>query len=105
MVHNPRNFIINFVECIENLKPENLGDLESYYSLNCLFIDPFHNLLGSSEVIKIYKNMFKSLKNPKFEIVHSIEKKNVVVFKWLFKFSLKSKTSEIIRKFHKFREI
>ena len=96
MIYNAQNFITNFVKSIEDLKSDNLEDLESYYSLNCSFIDPFHKIFGSSKIIKMYKNMFKSLDNPKFEIVHSIEKKNIVIFKWLFRFSLNSKTSEII---------
>ena len=53
MIYNSQNFITNFVKCIEDLKSENLDNLESYYSLDCSFIDPFHKIFGSSKIIKV----------------------------------------------------
>ena len=91
-----KSFINNFCKCINNLKSENLTDLEAFYSPDCYFTDPFHKIYGSNKVIKVYKSMFDHLKKPKFEIITFIEKKNVIIFKWNFKFCLKSKIDEII---------
>lgn len=73
--------IISFYE---NLTPENLNQIDTFYANDCYFRDPFHELKSIHDLTFLYSKMFKKLKNPKFKITNYFYKQNEMVLFWEF---------------------
>ena len=70
-----------YIKSFEELSPKNIKNLSECVSNNFVFVDPFQTINGKSEFETLLKNMFKRLKNPKFNVVDVSEKKSTVYLK------------------------
>ena len=90
-----------YIKSFEELSPKNIKNLSECVSKNFVFVDPFQTVNGKSEFETLLKNMFKRLKNPKFNVVDVSEKKSTVYLKWRFECIIFKK----LIKFHGISEI
>lgn len=73
-----------------HLKKEDLNSIHLFYDSNAYFKDPFNEIHGSTQIKKIFFDMFLKLINPKFTILEIIENDNQAFLTWDFTFILKS---------------
>ena len=89
----------------ENLKKESLNELDIFYDENVFFKDPFNEVEGIDNLRNVFVHMFKTLDNPHFVIIDTIENSEGAFLTWDFIFVLKGKESKIHGSSHlKFNE-
>ena len=80
----------------ETLTPETLDTIDSIYSADTFFRDPFNQITGLSGVTRIYKHMFDSLQNPKFVITNRIVQGLQAFVSWHFNFVIRGRSIQIV---------
>ena len=89
------NTIKQLTLCYENLKKESLNELNIFYDENVFFKDPFNEIKGIDNLRNVFVHMFKTLENPKFVIIDTIENNQGAFLTWNLIFILKGKESKI----------
>ena len=88
------------IQVYESLTPESLTDLEQLYDADAHFTDPFKDVVGVSEINKIFVDMFESLQAPRFEVLTAFDAQqnndelNQAFMTWNFHFHRNSQTAE-----------
>lgn len=82
----------NFISWYNHLSPTNLDDIEKFYTEDCYFKDPFHELHTRHDLIKLYQKMFKILPDSKFVITKTFKNtENEMVLFWDYHFTMLNK--------------
>lgn len=87
--------IKNYSQFFENIdKDTSISAYENFIDLNAKFSDPFHKIEGLHNIYQVFQKMYKNLDNPRFEVLESLEDKNIGYIKWKFKYSFKNEKKE-----------
>ncbi|SVD41297.1 uncharacterized protein METZ01_LOCUS394151 [marine metagenome] len=79
--------------------------MDIFYDENVFFKDPFNEVEGIDNLRNVFVHMFKTLDNPHFVIIDTIENSEGAFLTWDFIFILKGKESKIHGSSHlKFNE-
>jgi hypothetical protein len=73
----------------ETLTPQALKELNTYYSEQARFKDPFNEVSGLAEIERIFRHMYASLEHPHFVITGQVIDGNQAFLTWQFKFKFK----------------
>ncbi len=73
-----------YIDCYHNLNEKNIDNLLKCMSEDIIFIDPFNKIIGKNAVRKVFQNLFKKTKQPKFEVLYSIGDRKIKLIKWTF---------------------
>lgn len=87
--------ISELINWYNNLNQENLDKIYEFYAEDTYFKDPFHEYFQLSFLVKLYQDMFKKIKNPKFFITKSFPSDKELVLFWDFKFTINGKEMTI----------
>lgn len=89
-----------FVDYWQALTPETVAALESVYTHDAYFRDPFNDVTGVAPIKHIFSDMFVRLEQPRFTIVETIEQEHGALLIWDFDFRIKSFKPEVTRRIH-----
>ena len=78
------------VEFFEALTPDSLTLLDTFYTQNAYFKDPFNEVRGLAEVRRIYTHMYEALDQPRFVVTERIVDGNQCFLTWNFEFHFKN---------------
>ena len=70
----------------ENLTPASLDGIGFVYAPRARFKDPFNEVEGLDAIASIYRHMFASLQNPRFEVTGRALQGNECFLTWNFTF-------------------
>jgi hypothetical protein len=73
----------------EGLTPQTLANLNTYYSAQARFKDPFNEVQGLPAIEGIFQHMFVSLENPRFVITGQVVDGSQAFLTWQFRFKFK----------------
>jgi len=73
----------------ETLTPERTGELDQFYAAQARFKDPFNEVLGLSQVKRIFEHMYVALDAPHFVITGSLVDGSQAFLTWDFNFTFK----------------
>lgn len=73
----------------EALSPENLREIDAFYTENAWFKDPFNEVRGLREVSGIFSHMYVALHKPRFIVTDSITQGDQCFLTWDFEFYFK----------------
>ena len=73
----------------EDLSPDNLDQLNSFYTEKAWFKDPFNDVRGLPEVRGIFSHMYVALNRPRFIVTDSITQGDQCFLTWDFEFYFK----------------
>ena len=73
----------------EELSPDSLSQLESFYTESAWFKDPFNEVRGVQEVRGIFSHMYVALHKPRFIVTDSITQGDQCFLTWDFEFYFK----------------
>lgn len=79
----------------ETLTPQTLSQIDSIYSVDARFRDPFNNIVGLPGITKVYQHMFDTLQNPKFNIIDSVVRNEQAFVTWTFDFRISGRLLQI----------
>ena len=88
------------VEFWEELTPEAVERLETVYSADAYFRDPFNEVRGEAEVKRIFRHMFETLHEPRFMIREALLDGSTAVLVWDFDFRIKAVKPDLPRRIH-----
>jgi hypothetical protein len=91
-----RNRLEQIIIWFEALTPETLGAIDSIYSVDASFRDPFNQITGLSGVTQVYQHMFDSLQSPKFVITNRIVQGLQAFVSWHFNFAMRGRSFQIV---------
>jgi ketosteroid isomerase-like protein len=78
--------IAAIVERFERLTRADLASLETLYSADARFKDPFNDVTGVAAIRRIFEHMFDTLEAPRFEIVDVVAQGDECFLSWNFRF-------------------
>ncbi len=82
------------LEWITNLSPDNLYQIDQFYTLDSTFQDPFNKVSGREEIKRLFKDMFK-LDDVRFEVLESMRDGNKGFATWNMYFKIMGKSQMI----------
>lgn len=85
-----------YMSFYENLNLDNLQQIDSIFTANAHFKDPFNDVFGIDKIHTVFKNMFSDLDKPTFLVDEVILNKNIAYLKWQFNAQLKDKPILIV---------
>lgn len=75
----------------ENLSPESLEQIDTFYTEQSFFKDPFNEFYSRDKIKGIFKDMFNKLESPSFVFIDLIDSNEASFITWDFKFLVKGK--------------
>lgn len=82
------------VDLFENLSPQRLSELDSLYTVDAFFKDPFNEVNGIDKIRHIFAHMYVALNDPRFEVKTRLQQGNEAFLAWHFIFRFKDTRPE-----------
>ena len=80
-----------FISYFTDLDIQSLAKIDSYFSADAHFKDPFNDVVGVEAIRNIFMHMFTTTQTPEFVILHHAHKEDTLFINWVFSFSRNSK--------------
>ena len=77
------------IDAFERLAPADLATLDSLYSPDVRFKDPFNDVQGLPAVRRVFEHMFVALASPRFHILDVVASGDRCFLTWDFRFRLR----------------
>ena len=80
--------IETYASFFETLSPKfEEGAFKAVFDPDALFADPFQRVHGVQSIINVFRHMYASLENPRFEIIESIGDAEKGYIRWRFHYN------------------
>jgi len=83
------------IHWFETLTPDMLESIQTIYSEDAQFRDPFNQIAGISGITRVYQHMFDVLNHPGFEITNRIVQGRQAFVSWNFNFQIRGRSFQI----------
>jgi ketosteroid isomerase-like protein len=95
--HDPR--VDAVIRLFESLRVDDVARLNSHYTADASFKDPFNEVQGLAAIQRIFSHMFDNLLAPHFVIVEAIAQDDQAFLSWEFHFRMKrfSSAHQVVR--------
>lgn len=77
------------VQWYEQLTPEHLSRLDVFYAPDARFKDPFNDVRGIAAITQVFRHMFATLEQPRFEVSQQFLQGEEAVLVWNFHYRMK----------------
>jgi hypothetical protein len=81
--------VTRLVTFFEQLRPQDVPRLSTFYDANARFKDPFNEVQGLPEIERIFAHMFVALDSPHFIVTERISQHQQCFLAWDFRFRFK----------------
>ena len=78
-----------YASYFERVAPGNLGELRDLCAVDVHFRDPFNDVRGQDQIVRIFAKMFEDLDEPKFEVVDNASSGSNSYMRWVMRFKSK----------------
>ena len=79
--------VTRIIKAFENLSAEGVDDMVILYAPYARFKDPFNDVCGADEILRIFRHMFATLDDPRFFINERIVQGRQCFLTWEFHFA------------------
>jgi limonene-1,2-epoxide hydrolase len=79
------------IQWYEQLTPDRLSEIDYFYQEEAAFRDPFNDVSGQRAIEAIFRHMFETTENPRFEIIDHQTTDHITWLSWIFKCRLKGR--------------
>ena len=73
----------------ESVSPDNLEELRTLCAPDVRFRDPFNDVRGQDQIIRIFAKMYEDVAEPTFEVLDSAVSGSNSYIRWIFRFKNK----------------
>ena len=84
----------------ETVTPDRLASLDTVYTPEAYFRDPFNEVRGAGELKRIFGHMYETLEAPRFAITETILEGDRAVLVWDFDFRIKAYKPRVTQRIH-----
>jgi ketosteroid isomerase-like protein len=88
--------VARVVEFYETLAVATLSHIDSVYTDDARFIDPFNDVTGHAGIRRVFEHMFATLDTPTFEVIQSITEGDHGFLLWNFGFRRKGRSDSAV---------
>lgn len=81
--------VARVVDAFEALAPDTLDALCALYADDARFKDPFNDVRGHAALRRVFVHMFRSLDEPRFEVLDAVVQADQCFLTWDFRFRMK----------------
>lgn len=81
--------VARVVDAFEALAPDTLDALCALYADDARFKDPFNDVRGHAALRRVFAHMFRSLDEPRFEVLDAVVQADQCFLTWDFRFRMK----------------
>lgn len=78
------------IEWFEHLQPDSLSLLETFYTPQARFKDPFNQIQGHDSIRAVFEHMFRTLHSPRFVVCEAVVQGDDAFLVWDFLFRWRS---------------
>ncbi|NMF87410.1 nuclear transport factor 2 family protein [Aromatoleum petrolei] len=68
------------------LTPRSLARLADFYAPDARFVDPFNDVTGVDAIERIFRHMFATVDDPRFEVTSCLARDQEAMLAWTFRF-------------------
>jgi ketosteroid isomerase-like protein len=86
---NHENSLQRLIRFFETINPDNVSQLAQVYSEDVFFKDPFNEVNGLPEVVRIFSHMFEQVDGPRFVVTSHVLQGDQAFLTWDFLFRMK----------------
>jgi hypothetical protein len=79
----------------EAISPQNLHEIERFYSADAWFKDPFNEVNGVVDIRRIFAHMFETTQKPRFVMKDRVLQGEMAFITWDFVFELQGKAYSV----------
>jgi len=76
----------NYIQFFETLTPKSLDELDQFFIDNARFKDPFNDVVGVSDIRKIFQHMFSTTQDSRFVVDKFAATDNILCLHWHYYF-------------------
>jgi ketosteroid isomerase-like protein len=91
---NYEDSLQRLIRFFETINPDNVSQLAQVYSEDVFFKDPFNEVHGLPEVVRIFSHMFDQVDGPRFVVTSHVLQGDQAFLTWDFLFRMKRFSSE-----------
>jgi steroid Delta-isomerase len=73
----------------ERVAPDNLGELRDLCAADVRFRDPFNDVRGQDQIVRIFSKMFEDVAEPTFDVLDNAVSGSNSYLRWVFHFKNK----------------
>lgn len=97
---NLRSKLDEFCQFFEQLSPVDLNRFHQFYAKDARFKDPFHDVIGLSDIETIFTHMFVVAPDARFQIEQTFTSETSAMIIWTMTLSLRNKPLSIVGSTH-----
>ena len=71
-----------YADYYEVIAPDTLDRLGDMLAPDVVFIDPFNRIIGKDQMVDVFRQMFETMDNPKFEVLDLALSERAAYLKW-----------------------
>ncbi len=86
---NHEDSLQRLIRFFETINPDNVSQLAQVYSEDVFFKDPFNEVNGLPEVVRIFSHMFEQVDGPRFVVTSHVLQGDQAFLTWDFLFRMK----------------
>ncbi len=87
------NNVQKYAEFFEQLNEDTpLSEYKFFFDQNSYFEDPFQKVIGIDKIYHIFKDIYTTFHNPRFEIQECISQNYITYIKWNFVYQMDKKS-------------
>lgn len=83
------------VDWFERLQPESLDLLQTFYTPEAEFKDPFNQVQGHNDIRRVFEHMFRALHDPRFVVHEAVVQGDSAFLVWDFLFRFRGQGFEV----------
>lgn len=87
---NTGEAVDRLVTLFEHFTPADLQRLDGFYTPDACFKDPFNEVRGLQDIVRIYAHMFEALESPRFVVTDRVAGEGQCFLAWEFRFAYRS---------------
>lgn len=84
--------VARYAAFFDTLTRERLNELDSLFTPDARFCDPFNDVRGIAAIRHVFDHMYATIERPRFAILHRARADNVAYLKWRFTGALRGRS-------------
>lgn len=87
--------LARYIAFFEHISPQALEEIDTLFTQDAVFSDPFNEARGPHEIRAVFEHMFKTCESPQFAVQEVVEQGAVAYLHWHFTYGVAQHQNQI----------